>query len=415
MRTYKLKHANEPTPQLLLIISIILSLNSHTFSHESQKSDTLLPCKSCIYNKLRQQHTLTTTIKPTNHQPLNKYSQSQISTGTNKLTILSPIDTIQIWISNTTQPRISRNFRISQEQKINTFQSFRQHNANNVLNHTGTNFHSLFPFDVIYKPNHNIMILKHLHHTNQYKAQLANFTLFTLHHTSISIKQIFITQNTFPKKLTLLHVNYSYTNHLNNQHTIEQTHKGLSSNLITNSQIPQHVAFLIPAPSQLCFEIVIQDTHVQEMLQNREDLSDVSDSSLPGSPSKVHTMTTHETITFSATKADILSKTSSYRSVDGNNTKRTIDLTPPTTEKKNKLEHFKPVNAHKLWYGFHTMEARAIELGIEACEHKHQTADELAQDFGISKQEATEFLHVRHAFPHVEQKAYPLEREDGRT
>lgn len=144
MRTYKLKHANEPTPQLLLIISIILSLNSHTFSHESQKSDTLLPCKSCIYNKLRQQHTLTTIIKPINHQPLNKYTQGQISTCTNKLTILSPIDTIQIWISNATQPRTSRNFRISQKQKINTFQSFRQHNANNVLNHTGTNFHSFF-------------------------------------------------------------------------------------------------------------------------------------------------------------------------------------------------------------------------------------------------------------------------------
>lgn len=144
-------------------------------------------------------------------------------------------------------------------------------------------------------------------------------------------------------------------------------------------------------------------------------MEEMSDTSLPGTPHRGITNLRPEALTFSATRAaPTPSKSFILKTHDGS-TKRPPEMTPTAAEKKNKLDHFKPVNAHHLWYGFATMEARATDHGVEEYAFKHPTADALAQDFQISIQEAQELLQVRHAFPHVEQKAYPTERIDGKA
>lgn len=79
---------------------------------------------------------------------------------------------------------------------------------------------------------------------------------------------------------------------------------------------------------------------------NFDSHSDVSEpSTFP-----VHrTMTRTEMVTFSARKATPTPTTThTFRTPETNNSKHRSKLSPPPTETKNKLEHYKPVNAHKL-------------------------------------------------------------------
>ena len=151
---------------------------------------------------------------------------------------------------------------------------------------------------------------------------------------------------------------------------------------------------------------------IQKMYHTIETLSDVTDTSNPSSPIRTFNMAGAEIITFSATKPTPMLHP---HMTPENNAKRPADHTTPSTEKKNKVEHYKPVNAHRLWYGYHTMEARAMEHKVEARDYTTINVETLAKDLGISPQEAAEFKNSRHAFPHVPQVAYPTERCDGKN
>lgn len=60
------------------------------------------------------------------------------------------------------------------------------------------------------------------------------------------------------------------------------------------------------------------------------------------------------------------------------------------------------------------MEARAIEQRRDEWRPNYHNTNELATHMNISYVEAFELLNTCHAFPHVIQRSYPIERVDGK-
>lgn len=138
------------------------------------------------------------------------------------------------------------------------------------------------------------------------------------------------------------------------------------------------------------------------VIRNLDDLSDTSDTHSP-IYTKNQTGQQIAKLTFSA----------AFKAQDGSS-KRQLVPTSPSTEKKYKTDHFKPADPTHLWFGFPTMEARAIEQGHGKCRPSHHNTKELATHLKICLEEAVELLNTRHAFPHVAQRSYPMERVDGK-